>query len=47
MRIVGACIPLADIGYASELGMPVLGNLGEALTCCEEGQLRRGSRHQR
>jgi exopolysaccharide biosynthesis polyprenyl glycosylphosphotransferase len=29
MRIVGACIPTRDIGYAQELGMPVLGNLGE------------------
>jgi exopolysaccharide biosynthesis polyprenyl glycosylphosphotransferase len=29
MRIVGACIPTPDIGYAQELGMPVLGNLGE------------------
>src|SRR5215203_994897 len=29
MRILGACIPTRDIGYAQELGMPVLGNLGE------------------
>ena len=36
MKIVGACIPTRDIVYASELGMPVLGSLGDAAHVVKE-----------
>ncbi len=29
LQVIGACIPSRDIGYAHDLGMPVLGNLND------------------